>query len=244
MFLLKLKSFFSSIARSALILFLALLGLSVVGFVYSKFEDYQNKKEQEIYKAVKEWDIDMTNPLKMVFHLKTRYVDGYLQAVIEADGYPDYLSDSGEWVKNRNNSLIFSFKDKDGFQLGRKEVSIKEFTRIADGKGGWNGLRTQTSEYMSLDSYKNLNSVVIEWTLNTNVDKKPVLADKPKPVQDSQPKPPRDVSTADHCAPGLSKDERIRRLGLLGTVRQTGPERYEAAYRSVTFYGGNLLTCN
>lgn len=198
MYIDKAKKFLTSISRSVAILFFSLFGLMLVVFAYSSFKDYQDKKEAEVYKVVKDWEIDMSQVLKMQFNLKTRHINGHLEAIIDVAGYPDYLTVSGGWDKNRNNSLYFVFKDKDGFEIARKEVGLQEFTRVSDGKGGWIGLRTQATTYMSLDSYKSLSAIVIEWTLNTTVEKK-VEQDKSKSLGDA--------SSSDHCAPGLSRRE-------------------------------------
>jgi len=49
----------------------------------------------------------------------------------------------------------------------------------------------------------------------------------------------------DHCAPGLSKAERMKRLAQHGTVRETGTGAFEAGGRTVTFgYDGGLLYCH
>lgn len=48
----------------------------------------------------------------------------------------------------------------------------------------------------------------------------------------------------DHCAPGLSKSERMKRLGRHGTVRETGAGTFEAGDRTISFgYDGSLAYC-
>lgn len=141
MFWLKVKSFFSSIGKPVAILFLSLLGLILVVFAYTSVKDYQDRKEKEIYKVVKEWDIDMSDPLQMKVLLKTRYLNSQLEAIVEVEGYPEYLSDPVEGPKNKNKELIFYFKDNDGFDIKTKEVKISELSMRTNGNGGYRGMR-------------------------------------------------------------------------------------------------------
>jgi hypothetical protein len=49
----------------------------------------------------------------------------------------------------------------------------------------------------------------------------------------------------DHCAPNLSKAERLKRLALKGNIRETGANTYTAGNGYVTFsYLGDLISCN
>ena len=48
----------------------------------------------------------------------------------------------------------------------------------------------------------------------------------------------------DHCAPGLSRSERLRRLALKGAVRETGKDTYSVGYSEIMFsYDGSVLIC-
>lgn len=48
----------------------------------------------------------------------------------------------------------------------------------------------------------------------------------------------------DHCAPNISRDERLKRLSLKGNVRQTGANSYNAGSSYVQFsYTGDLISC-
>jgi hypothetical protein len=51
-------------------------------------------------------------------------------------------------------------------------------------------------------------------------------------------------SQLDHCSPGISKAERLKRLAQYGTVREVGNASFEAGGRTVSFhYDGALLHC-
>lgn len=49
----------------------------------------------------------------------------------------------------------------------------------------------------------------------------------------------------DHCAPNLSRAERLKRLALKGNVRETGANTYTAGGGFVSFYtgGDSLMQC-
>lgn len=56
------------------------------------------------------------------------------------------------------------------------------------------------------------------------------------------------VEDTDHCAPNLSRAERLKRLALKGNVRETGANTYTAGNGYVTYvtfgYSGDLISCN
>lgn len=73
-------------------------------------------------------------------------------------------------------------------------------------------------------------------------------ASSPDPAPSSPPSPPLPAAEVkpllDHCAPGLSKAERMKRLAQHGTVREAGSGRYEAGNSSVTYFESELLSCH
>jgi hypothetical protein len=52
-----------------------------------------------------------------------------------------------------------------------------------------------------------------------------------------------DQSGTDHCAPNLSKEERLRRLALKGPIRETGFDTFSNSGGSVQFSYGTLISC-
>ena len=70
---------------------------------------------------------------------------------------------------------------------------------------------------------------------------------KPKKVKkENKPFNPDEYlkENTDHCAPSLSKAERLKRLALKGNVRETGANTYTAGGGYVSFnYGDSLLQC-
>jgi hypothetical protein len=54
---------------------------------------------------------------------------------------------------------------------------------------------------------------------------------------------PDNATQPDHCAPDLTKTERLRRLALKGTVRETGYQTYSTGNYEIVFSAGNLYRC-
>jgi|GEM_PF-2060419 len=50
-------------------------------------------------------------------------------------------------------------------------------------------------------------------------------------------------NTLDHCALNITKSERLRRLGLKGTVRETGYQTYAVGNYEITFSANDLISC-
>jgi len=73
---------------------------------------------------------------------------------------------------------------------------------------------------------------------------KPKAAKKTKNIFDQFDPDEYLKENTDHCAPSLSKAERLKRLALKGNVRETGANTYTAGGGYVSFnYGDSLLQC-
>jgi len=58
--------------------------------------------------------------------------------------------------------------------------------------------------------------------------------------------PPNDLINPDHCAPGLSRSERMKSLALKGNVRETGYHIYQAGSSMISFadsLSGDVISC-
>jgi hypothetical protein len=74
------------------------------------------------------------------------------------------------------------------------------------------------------------------WTFDTQI---------PKVVTPTSSSKPLAVGGTDHCAPSLSRAERLKRLAMFGTVRETGKDTYSAGGRSVMLgWDGGVIYCN
>ena len=124
------------------------------------------------------------------------------------------------------------FKDKDGFKVYEKTVTLREFTTMLD-KGVAAGLAHEYDEFIGIETYARFDHVELMWNVDTAVTKPFV---EPDAVKWDAP--------ADHCAPNISKAERLKRLSKHGTVRETGLNEYSAGGRSITFLSTTeLLNC-
>lgn len=219
-----MREFLRSSLRTATAIFLALLGLAVVIGAYSWAKDSYDRQQAKPFEEVRDWKFDLKDAIGLEVKAKTKLVAGTLLVSVDVVGHPKYLADP----RNSNASLIFEFLDQDEFKIISKPFRISEFTTVV-GKGGEKtGLIYQFEEYIDLERYKRFSRMQVGWNLVTEAA---TQAPAPKPI-------------LDHCAPNLSKAERLKRLVQHGTVRETGTGEYNAPGHSVHFfYDGTLLNC-
>ena len=225
-----LKDFFKASLRTTLAIFLALLALTAVIAIFIWGRDYHDKQQAQPYEVVKEWVADVKQALSLDIRVRTKVVDGKLLASVEADGYPLYL----KAPKNKNSQISIEFVDKDGFKVFSKSVQISEFTSIVDRNGQNSGLDHQFNDYISIDAYKRFNKLQVGWTVDIKATVEMPSTEKTSPL-----------AVLDHCAPSVSKIERLRRLAQHGVVREAGNGEYTAGGKSVYFsYDGTLISCH
>jgi hypothetical protein len=228
----ELKNFFKSTVKIAIALVIAAIALSVIAWIVWKVDDSRTKQEAKQYEVIKEWSIDLKAILGMQLYAKTKVIDNKLLMSVQIDGYPAYLSDSRLIVKNRDATIKLFFLDHDGFRVFEKSLTVSELSSVVDSSGKKTGLSHQFDEYISVDGYKRFARLTAQWTLDTEVP----VAQLPEPAS-ATPLP-------DHCAPNLSKAERLRRLSQHGKVRETGLNEYTAGLRAVHFLTSTeLLSC-
>jgi hypothetical protein len=227
-----MKTFLLATARIATALFLAGLALSLTIALYSWGRDAYEHWEASPYESIKEWSSDLRSTLGIQLKAKTKVITGKLLLSVEGDGYPPYLSDRRLAKRNQKAHLTIHFLDSDGFRVFSKPIQIAEFTNIVGDKGENIGLRAEAQDHISLDDYKRFQRLQVEWTLVTEV-----------PPESQEMK--TDTGSLDHCAPNLTKAERLRRLSKHGELRETATGSYSAGERSVHFfYDGSLLNCH
>lgn len=219
-----MKEFLKASLRTAIAIFLALIALSIMIGFFLGVKDYFDKQRAVVYEEVRGWEFNLKDTLGVQAHAKTKLIASKLLGSIEVIGYPKYFSDP----RNSNGYLNFEFLDKDGFRVIFKSVKISEFTTIISGDGGNAGLSYQFEDYTDIEEYKRLDRMEVSWNLITEdevkkSDKEPIL---------------------DHCAPNISKSERLKRLAKHGALRETGNGNYSAADHTVSFFSdGTLLDC-
>jgi hypothetical protein len=162
---------------------------------------------------------------------------------VDLVGYPEYLANP----LNSSRGFFFEWKDADGFTRIKKWVQLSEFARSVDDKGKPGGLNGQFSEPVSLADYGKVTSMKVGWNVDPEIAKPEPLDFRPLPPAPPPPRHPaaHAAASTDHCAPGISRAERLRRLAQYGEVRETGLHEFTADGHSVSFlpFGGDLLSC-
>ena len=227
-----MKPFFYAVARLALALFLAGVALSLAVAAYAWATSAYERHEAKPFETLKEWSADLRENIGVRLTAKTKVVDGKLLLSVDIQGYPPSLTDPRLSERNQKAQLLIHFLDSDGFQVFSKPIKIPEFSSIVGTNGEKIGLRTQEQSYLALSDYKRFQRIQVEWTLETSAP--------PAPSTDSKVEP----TALDHCAPSLSRAERLRRLSKHGELRETGLGSFSAGSRSVHFLSDReLLSC-
>jgi hypothetical protein len=229
----KLSEFFRGAMKVAVAIVVAVVVLSVMGWGGWKLQDMKEKADAKQYESIKPWSVDLKENLQMTLLARTKLVGGRLLAEVHIDGYPAYLTDPRLQAKNSDTGITLLFQDKDGFRVHSKPIAIREFSGIVDSKGTRSGLRYEFDDYMDVADYARISQLRVEWTLETVLPPTPVAI-----------KSPEDVG-GDHCAPNLSKAQRLKHLAKHGSLRETGAGSYQAGSHEVMFstYSGSLLYC-
>lgn len=234
----KIKNVFRSISKLTLSLFIAGVAILTVAHLYSTISEISEKKQNEKYAVVKNWEDDLKR-LHLKVIAKTKWVNGDLLLMIAIDGYPDFLRDSTLRQQNIDKGFWFRFLDKDGFNIKNIFIPLSEFTVKVNRDGTRIGLKAQTSQPIDISSYKEFSAFNVSWTFDTSALKSgPAIPDIAQHEAGG---------LKDHCEPDISKKERLSRLAQYGRVRQTGGEAFEAGGHQVFFSlarDGYLLSCN
>lgn len=230
-----IKEFSKSTLKISIAICIGGLGIVGVIWVVHVIREDAQKREAVQYETMKEWPSDVKKHLQMDVSARTKLVDGRLMVAVTAEGFPEYLSHPSLGLKNYDGALILSFLDRDGFKIYEKKLTISEFTTTVDAQGKKIGLSHQFTDHMVVSQYSAFSRLRVGWNLDTEI---------PKPA----PKPSPSVTmsrTSDHCAPDLSRAERIKRLGQHGAVRETGRNSYAAGvgHQLAYFSDGNLMYC-
>lgn len=236
-----LKNFLTGVAKVAAAIVVAVLVLAVIGYGISEYRDGARKRDAKPFEEVKTWTPNLHESLGMKMLARTKLVNGLLYAEFVLDGYPAYLSAPGQRELNAERHITVEFRDADGFKVFEKSVVIREFNTVVGKDSTPAGLRHQFTQAVSVDDYKRWANAQVGW----NLDTKPFDADAYLASVDARPAAkPQAKPAQDHCEPGLSKAERLKRLAQHGTVRETGAGDYQAGGRSVSFiFDGSLAYC-
>lgn len=223
----EIKDFLKGTLRLAIAMFTALIGLAAVVAIYFHLKESRELEAAKPFEEVRNWQFDLKVPLGVEVHTKTKLVAGRLFVFADVVGYSRYFSDP----RNKNGSLNMEFVDKDGFKLVNHPIKLSELSTTVNKNGEPIGLQYQYDEYLEIERYRQFSRMEVGWNLIT----------EPQPVTEQQLTKPM----LDHCAPGLTKAERLKRLSQHGQLRETRTGAYTAGGHSVTFfeYDGSLLNC-
>lgn len=221
------KNFFQGTIKTAVAIFLALLAIVIVVWLFNFAANEIEERRAKPYEEVRVWDKDLSAALGMKFSLKTKLVNGKLLARLDAEGNPPFLSDPAMFAKNADKGFLVQFVDTDGFKVWEKAVTMAEMSQILLDSKSIGGYKANFEGFMSPDSYARIDNIHILWTLATDMPR-------------TQDEPP---AFLDHCAAGLSKAERLRRLKAKGELREVGGDAFEAGQHSLSFVGSSLVYC-
>lgn len=225
----RLKGFAAGTFRLAVAITLALVVLAAIfaaGYwVYSTPERQQVKAAE----AVRNWAVDLSSNLGMKLKARTKVADGRMLTALDFDGYPEFLKQP----RNRQRGFNLEWKDADGFTRFRKFVPLSDFSTSVNSKGQPYGLTGELSEFVAVADYAALAHLEVGWTFETDAS--------PTSAAVAQPATP---ATSDHCAPGLSRQERMRRLAQHGTLRETGYNTFSAGEHTLTLSGAEVVYCS
>lgn len=228
------KTFFIGASKIAVALFLAGGGLLLAALLYGWVSAKIEEREARPYEEPKTWYEDLTSPIGMNVETNTKLIEGKMLVNVIMRGAPAFINDPTLMRLNDDQKFVIHFLDKHGFKLVSQEVPYRSMTRTLNPDGVAGGLAFQGDlGYVGIKQYARIEKVEVEWTIRTALPEAP-----PKEVT---------VKTAgeDHCAPGISRQERLKRLSAKGPLREVGQGDYSAGAGKVHFgYDGSVLYCN
>lgn len=208
---------------------LSIAGVVVAGVVAGGVLMYEYKQELDAkpFETPVRRTIDASS-LGFKLEITTKHSDYSMKFILKGDGYPFYFSDPALRAKNLERTMTITGKGADGFKVAEVVAPFKDYVSIVGADGKPVAFSYEGSQSMSLDDYKLIDNFELTWNFET------------VPVAKAQ-----EAKSLDHCAPGISKAERLRRLEMRGPVRLLGENNYAAGSSSLLFfYDGSLLTCN
>ncbi len=228
-----MKNFLMATLKIAVALIATALAIALGWWAVSAMQDAARQRDAKPFEEVKTWTPEMHESLGMKMHVRTKMVSGSLHGQVALQGAPLYLTTPGIREANLERYVSIEFHDSDGFKLFERQLKLRDFVSIIGPDSKPTGFHHEFTTFLDLDTYKRWASVSVGWNVDTSV---PTSAKTPSPA-DLQP-------VLDHCGPGVSRQERLKRLGQYGQVRETGYGTYEAGGRSMTVMeDGQLISC-
>lgn len=148
-----------------------------------------------------------------------------LDLVLDLYGEPENLSISKDKLKRFYNYPSYNV----AFRLSKSKV---EGLYVFDPKNLPTGIEFKTFEIEEI-----FDEVVTDF--KRDVDKSESKKQASEPENENQAV----VEDLDHCAPNISKAERLRRLASKGSVRETGYQTYTAGNFEISFSQSEVINC-
>lgn len=230
----KIIAYLKSTMRLATALFLSFFALAVIFGLGTAGYSYWQKTQAKQYETAKTWTTDLNSILQFSLNARTKMVDERLYMIVTTDSLPPYMQYQLIAARqDESKGFFLNFVDKDGFKVFSKSVPLSSMSRIVDASGKAIGLSFETDEYIDVAKYASFSTLDVKWNLNTEL---PVPEAKTETTLEAGP---------DHCAPNLTKAERLKRLATYGKLRQTADGTYDVGNRTVSFftYDNSLLNC-
>jgi len=231
---LMVKTFFVAAGKIALAMFLAGAGLLLAALLYGWATAKMEEREARPYEEPKTWHEDLSGPIGMNVETNTKLIEGKMLVNVIMRGAPAFINEPPLMRSNEDQKFMIHFLDKHGFKLLSQEVPYRSMTRTLNPDGLAGGLAFQGDlGYVGIKQYARIEKVEVEWTIRTTLPETP-----PKAVPTSK------TPGEDHCAPGISRQERLKRLAMKGQLRETGQNNYSAGLSSIHFWtDGSVLYC-
>lgn len=232
-------------------IFLALLALlTVVALATASYYRWEKSKAKEL-ETIKTFSADLRTNLQFTMFAATKLVDGEFFLRASTDAFPRYLSDPRLSYRNMEKAIVLNFVDKDGFRVFSKTIPMRIFSTNVDGEGKQIGLNFEGHDSMSTKVYESIDKLTVQWTLDTTIPPDTVgsiasvATVPPKPAAVATETDDTDGPMLDHCAPGITKEERLKRLAKHGSVREVGSGIYSVGLKRIHFFTGDnsLLSC-
>lgn len=228
-----MKKFFLAAFKIAIALIAIACAIALGWWAVISVQEVARQREAKPFEAVKTWTPKIHESLGMKMVVRTKLVGGNLHIQVTMQGAPEYLTSPSLRAANLDRYVSIEFHDDDGFKLFDKQVKIGDFIRIVGPDSKPTGFHHEFSTPMDFETYKRWTGAIVAWNVDTSVPAQQL----PPSLSDLKP-------VVDHCSPGVSRQERLKRLRQYGEVRETGYGTYEAGGRSLTVMeDGQLISC-
>ena len=162
--------FFKGALKIALAIVLAMVTLAILAGIAAYLYQAHQKSKAQPHEVVKLWSFDASEPLGLKFTGKTKLVDSRLYVDLQFEGNPPYLNYAANSSPKSKASITVLFKDRDGFKVYEKTVTLREFTTMLS-KSVPGGLAYEYDEFIGVDSYARFDHVELMWNMDTAAPK-------------------------------------------------------------------------